>query len=131
MFARKINVRIVPTVLLAALVIASPALAQSTNQSTNRFRGPQGPQVKSPEVMPVPVTAKSTVWLPVTALDAVAVTVTAVAPVSLAELVLTERLTVGAGVVTISRHHPLIVPMSPEASSTGRWAVRPRRTVGP
>ena len=37
--------------LLIAVTVASPVLAQSTNQSTNRFRGPQGPQVRSPEVM--------------------------------------------------------------------------------
>ncbi|HWN94517.1 MAG TPA: alpha/beta hydrolase-fold protein, partial [Methylomirabilota bacterium] len=53
-YARIITVPIVRTLLLAALASASFTLAQSTNQSTNtaaRFRGPQGPQVKSPEVM--------------------------------------------------------------------------------
>ena len=37
--------------LLIAFAVAAPALAQSTNTSTNRFRGPQGPQFKSVEVM--------------------------------------------------------------------------------
>ena len=43
----------------------------------------------------MPETVRATVWLPLTALDAVAVTVMAVAAVSLPELALTERLTVG------------------------------------
>ena len=46
------NLRTVSILSLAALTLASSSLAQSTNQSTNRFRGPQGPQVKSPEVLP-------------------------------------------------------------------------------
>ena len=50
----RMNVQIIRTLLLTLLASASFALAQSTNQSTNaagRFRGPQGPQFKSPEVM--------------------------------------------------------------------------------
>ena len=52
---RMMNARIVHALLVVALATASSALAQSTNQSTNspaRFRGAQGPQVKSPEVLP-------------------------------------------------------------------------------
>src|SRR6185436_12667295 len=45
------NTRFLRIFLLAIVVAASPALAQSTNTSTNRFRGPQGPQFKSAEVM--------------------------------------------------------------------------------
>ena len=46
------SIRGAVTVSLATIAVASTALAQSTNQSTNapRFRGPQGPQFTSPEV---------------------------------------------------------------------------------
>ncbi|HEY0550477.1 MAG TPA: alpha/beta hydrolase-fold protein [Verrucomicrobiae bacterium] len=45
------NIPFLRILLLMAAAAAAPALAQSTNTSTNRFRGPQGPQFKSPEVM--------------------------------------------------------------------------------
>jgi enterochelin esterase-like enzyme len=45
------NTQLLGILLLAIVGVTSPALAQSTNTSTNRFRSPQGPQFKSPEVM--------------------------------------------------------------------------------
>jgi enterochelin esterase family protein len=49
------NTQFLRILVLATVAVASPVIAQSTNQSTNtstnRFRGPQGPQFKSPEVM--------------------------------------------------------------------------------
>ena len=47
----RMNTRVAVSILLAVAAVVPPSLAQSTNQ-TPRFRGPQGPQVISPEVSP-------------------------------------------------------------------------------
>src|SRR6185503_14930110 len=52
--SRTMKIRVIHTIMLAVLAVAPSASGQSTNQPTNataRFRGPQGPQFKSPEVM--------------------------------------------------------------------------------
>lgn len=56
--------------------------------------------------MPVPDTAKLTVWLPLTALLAVAVTVITVCPASVSVLLLTERFTVGVTGATGAKATP-------------------------
>ena len=78
-------------------------------------------------MIPVPVTARETVWSPVTAALAVAVTVIAVVPASVPVLALTERLTLGSattlpGAMATPRKEVLgavAVPTMALASSVG------------
>ena len=62
--------------------------------------------------MPVPVMAKSTVWLPMTGSEALAVTETMLDPASEPVLVLTERLTRGKSLSVIVTVWEVVLPKS-------------------
>ncbi len=80
-------------------------------------------RVKSPAVMPVPVTPRSTVWFPETALAAVAVTVTTVVPASVPVVTSTDNSTVGAvgSVASISKA-PISTAIPSWRSVKPRWS---------
>ena len=62
--------------------------------------------------MPVPVIAKSTVWLPMTGSEALAVTVIIVVPASEPVLVLPERLTRGKSLSVMVTDWEVVLPKS-------------------
>ena len=63
-------------------------------------------------MIPVPVMAKSTVWLPITGSEALAVTVIMVVPASEPVLVLTERLTRGKSLSVMVTVWEVVLPNS-------------------